>query len=92
MSDLNHRKDATQTLQADLFSKLKQAEIQLNLEKVSAESRYDFTPPRLERARKSSTLLLRCGLGLLLGVFAGFVGIALQEAKRVFTQTWQPKP
>ena len=87
LGDLNHRQETTQALQADLFSKLKQAEIQLNLEKVSAESRYDFSPPRLERPRKSSTLLLRCGLGLLLGVFAAFVGIALQEAKRVFTQT-----
>ena len=85
--DLNHRQDTTQALQADLFSKLKQAEIQLNLEKVSAESRYDFSPPRLERPRKSSTLLLRCGLGLVLGLFAAFVGIALQEAKRVFVQT-----
>jgi uncharacterized protein involved in exopolysaccharide biosynthesis len=87
LSDLDHRKEATQALHGDLFSKLKQAEIQLNLEKVSAESRYDFSPPRLERPRKSSTLLLRCGLGLVLGVFAGFVGIALQEAKRVFIQT-----
>jgi uncharacterized protein involved in exopolysaccharide biosynthesis len=87
LGDLNHRQETTQALQADLFSKLKQAEIQLNLEKVSAESRYDFSPPRLERPRKSSTLLLRCGLGLLLGVFAGFVGIALQEGKRVFIQT-----
>jgi hypothetical protein len=87
LGDLDHRKDATQLLHGDLFSKLKQAEIQLNLEKVSAESRYDFSPPRLERPRKSSTLLLRCGLGLLLGIFAGFVGIALQEAKRVFIQT-----
>jgi uncharacterized protein involved in exopolysaccharide biosynthesis len=87
LSELDHRKDATQALHGDLFSKLKQAEIQLNLEKVSAESRYDFSPARLERPRKSSTLLLRCGLGLLLGVFVGFAGIALQEAKRVFTQT-----
>ncbi len=87
LADLNHRQETTQALQADLFSKLKQAEIQLNLEKVSAESRYDFSPARLERPRKSSTLLLRCGLGLVLGLFAAFVGIALQEAKRVFTQT-----
>ena len=87
LGDLNHRQETTQLLQADLFSKLKQAEIQLNLEKVSAESRYDFSPPRVERQRKSSTLLIRCGLGLLFGLFAAFVAIALQEGKRVFTQT-----
>jgi hypothetical protein len=87
LGDLDHRKDATQLLHGDLFSKLKQAEIQLNLEKVSAESRYDFSPPRLERPRKSSTLLLRCGLGLLLGIVVAFLTIGLQEAKRVITQT-----
>jgi septal ring factor EnvC (AmiA/AmiB activator) len=87
LGDLDHRKDATQLLHGDLFSKLKQAEIQLNLEKVSAESRYDLSPPRLERPRKSSTLLLRCGVGLLLGILAGFMAIALQEGKRVFAQT-----
>jgi len=66
---------------------LKQAEIQLNLEKVSAESRYDISPPRLERPRKSSTMAMRAGIGLLLGTLLAFVAIALQEIKRLFTQT-----
>jgi pSer/pThr/pTyr-binding forkhead associated (FHA) protein/uncharacterized protein involved in exopolysaccharide biosynthesis len=87
LTDLNHRQEATQQLHGDLFSKLKQAEIQLNLEKVSAESRYDISPPRLERPRKSSTMAMRAGIGLLLGTLLAFVAIALQEIKRLFTQT-----
>ena len=87
LGDLNHRQDTTRLLQADLFSKLKQAEIQLNLEKVSAESRYDFSPPRLERQRKTTTLLLRCGLGVLFGAFVAFLAIGFQEVKRLFIRT-----
>jgi uncharacterized protein involved in exopolysaccharide biosynthesis len=87
LADLNHRQEATQQLHGDLFSKLKQAEIQLNLEKVSAESRFDVSPPRLERPRKSSMLLMRGGVGLLVGTLIAFLVIAFGEAKRVFTQT-----
>jgi pSer/pThr/pTyr-binding forkhead associated (FHA) protein/uncharacterized protein involved in exopolysaccharide biosynthesis len=87
LADLNHRQEATMQLHSDLFSKLKQAEIQLNLEKVSAESRYDISPIRLERSRNRSTLGLRAGLGLFLGIFAAAVAIALREARRVISQT-----
>jgi uncharacterized protein involved in exopolysaccharide biosynthesis len=87
LADLNHRQEATQQLHGDLFSKLKQAEIQLNLEKVSSESRYDVSPPRLERPRKSATLLMRGGIGLLLGTIVAFLVIAFRELKRLFTQT-----
>jgi hypothetical protein len=74
-------------LHADLFSKLKQAEIQLNLEKVSAESRYDISPIHVERLRNRSTLTLRSGLGILLGIFAAALVIAFQEARRIISRT-----
>jgi hypothetical protein len=84
--DLNHRQDATQQLHGDLFNKLKQAEIQLNLEKVSAESRYDVSPPRLERPSKSKTLLARGAVGLLLGMVASLLVIAFRELSLLFKQ------
>jgi uncharacterized protein involved in exopolysaccharide biosynthesis len=87
LADLDHRQEATNQLHADLFSKLKQAEIQLNLEKVSAESRFDVSPIRLERTRNRSTLALRGSLGLLLGMFVAALGIAGQEAKRLIVKT-----
>ena len=87
LADLEHRQEATKQLHSDLFAKLSQAEIQLNLEKVSAESRYDVSTPRLERARKASTLGLRGGLGLLLGLFVAAIVILLREAQRMISQT-----
>jgi pSer/pThr/pTyr-binding forkhead associated (FHA) protein/prefoldin subunit 5 len=87
LADLNHREEATMQLHGDLFGKLKQAEIQLNLEKVSAESRYEVSPIRVERSRNRSTLGLRAGLGLFLGLFAAALGIALREARRIIAQT-----
>jgi pSer/pThr/pTyr-binding forkhead associated (FHA) protein len=87
LSDLDHRQEATMQFHADLFSKLKQAEIQLNLEKVSAESRYDVSPIHVERSRNRSTLATRGGLGLLLGIFAAALGIAGREARRIIAKT-----
>ena len=87
IADLDHRQEGTMQLHADLFSKLKQAEIQLNLEKVSAESRYDISPVHVERSRNRSTLALRSGLGIFLGIFAAALVIAFQEAKRIISRT-----
>jgi pSer/pThr/pTyr-binding forkhead associated (FHA) protein/uncharacterized protein involved in exopolysaccharide biosynthesis len=87
LSELDHRQDATKELHSDLFSKLKQAEIQLNLEKVSAESRYDLSPPRLDRPKTSLTLLMRGGLGLLAGLLAAALAIFLREAQQMISQT-----
>jgi pSer/pThr/pTyr-binding forkhead associated (FHA) protein len=90
LADLEHRQDSTKQLHSDLFNKLKQAEIQLNLEKVSAESRYDISPPRLERSRKLSTMLLRSGIGLLLGLLAAAIVILLREAREMIARTLGP--
>jgi pSer/pThr/pTyr-binding forkhead associated (FHA) protein len=90
LADLEHRQDATKQLHSDLFTKLKQAEIQLNLEKVSAESRYDISPPRLERSRKLSTMLLRSGIGLMLGLFVAAMVILLREAREMISRTLGP--
>jgi uncharacterized protein involved in exopolysaccharide biosynthesis len=87
LADLDHRQEATMQLHSELFSKLKQAEIQLNLEKVSAESRYDVSPVRLERSRNRSTLAMRGGLGLALGLLLAGLGIAVLEAKRFVSRT-----
>ena len=67
LSDLDHRQAATKQLHGELFSKLKQAEIQLNLEKVSAESRFELTPVDLEKPKRAITVAQRGGIGLFLG-------------------------
>jgi pSer/pThr/pTyr-binding forkhead associated (FHA) protein/uncharacterized protein involved in exopolysaccharide biosynthesis len=87
LADLEHRQDATKQLHGDLFAKLKQAEIQLNLEKVSAESRYDVTRPDTERTRRSLTLLIRGGLGIFFGLFVAAIALLLLEVRRIVSQT-----
>ncbi len=87
LTDLDHRQTATVLLHGDLFAKLKQAEIQLNLEKVSAESRFDISPPRLELPGKATTLGTRGLLGLLIGVFGAALAIAFQEIRVIVSQT-----
>jgi pSer/pThr/pTyr-binding forkhead associated (FHA) protein/uncharacterized protein involved in exopolysaccharide biosynthesis len=92
LSDLEHRQEATKQLHSDLFSKLKQAEIQLNLEKVSAESRYDCTPPQAIRPRKTTTLALRGSLGLLFGLFVAGLVLMLREAQKMISHTLVSPP
>jgi hypothetical protein len=87
LADLDHRQEATMQLNSDLFSKLKQAEIQLNLEKVSAESRFDVSPIHVERSRNRSTLASRGGMGLFLGILAAALAIALREGRRFISKT-----
>lgn len=87
LSDLDHRQEATMQFHTDLFAKLKQAEVQLNLEKVSAESRFEVSPVHVERSRNRSTLATRGGLGLLLGIIAAALGIASREARRIIAKT-----
>jgi pSer/pThr/pTyr-binding forkhead associated (FHA) protein len=92
LSDLEHRQEATKQLHSDLFSKLKQAEIQLNLEKVSAESRYDCTPPQALRPRKTTTLALRGSLGLLFGLLVAGLVLLLREAQKMISHTLVSSP
>jgi len=87
LSDLDHRQEATMQFHTDLFAKLKQAEVQLNLEKVSAESRFEVSPIHVERSRNRSTLATRGGLGLLLGIIAAALGIASRETRRIIAKT-----
>jgi uncharacterized protein involved in exopolysaccharide biosynthesis len=82
MSDLNHRQEATQQLHSELFAKMKQAEIQLNLEKVSAESRYDVSPVFEYRPRLTRILALRAAVGLILGLLLAAMVLLFQEARK----------
>jgi hypothetical protein len=88
VQELSHRQDATNKLHTQLFEKLKKAELQLNLERVSAESRYEIVKaPRLEKPGKLKTVGLRCGLGLFAALLVAAFAIAGREGHRIFSQT-----
>ena len=58
--------------------------MQLSIERVSAESRYDIiTSPRLEKSRTMKTLAIRSALGLFVGLMLAAMLIAVREGRRV---------
>ena len=89
IQELNHAQEAANRLQSQLFEKLKKAELQVSLERVSAESRYEIiTAPSLDKTKMGKAIVLRCGIGLLVGLFLAAAVIAVREARRVVSQTW----
>jgi uncharacterized protein involved in exopolysaccharide biosynthesis len=86
LADLTRQQETSTRLRAQLFERLKQAELQLNLERVSAESRYDISPTLIERPKRSVTLALRCGLGVLAGLLIAAAVIAFREGRRVVAE------
>jgi hypothetical protein len=83
LADLTRVQDASSRLHAQLFEKLKQAELQLSLERVSAESRYEVSAPKLLKPRTVVTIGLRCGIGILVGMFVAAVMILFPEGRKV---------
>ncbi|MDB4983733.1 MAG: hypothetical protein JWM82_4485, partial [Myxococcales bacterium] len=84
---LTHMQDATTALHGQLFDQLKKAELQLNLERVSAESRYEVVVPvRLIKDGRARTWLLRAGAGLFLGLFLAFATLVVRKARELLSR------
>jgi uncharacterized protein involved in exopolysaccharide biosynthesis len=66
-----------------LFQKLKQTELQYELERTSAAARYDIlSAPSAQETSLRATLLKRTGIGLLLGAALGILLALLLELRR----------
>jgi Inner membrane component of T3SS, cytoplasmic domain len=88
VQELTHMQEATTQLHSQLFEQLKKAELQLNLERVSAESRYEVVlPPRITKVGHLRTAALRCVIGLFVGLFVAAIILAFQEGRRILLQT-----
>ena len=84
VQELAHRQDDTTRLHGQLFEQLKKAELQLNLERVSAESRYELvSPPRLSDFGVLKTTAIRTSLGLLAGLIVAAIVLGIRELKRL---------
>ena len=87
VKQLTHTQEATTQLHSQLFEQLKKAELQLSLERVSAESRYDVVvPPRLDKMGKMRLLVMRGAIGVGLGLLVAAIFIAIKEGKRIVGQ------
>lgn len=87
VQQLNDTQESTTRLHAQLFEQLKKADLQLSLERVSAESRYEIiVPPQLVAKKTALTVGLRAAIGLILGLFVAALVIGLGEVKRMFSK------
>jgi hypothetical protein len=87
VKQITHTQEEMSLLHSQLFERLKRAELQLNLERVSAESRYEIiAPPRLDSPGKTKTGAKRGGIGLLLGIVLATIIIAIKEGRRFVSE------
>jgi hypothetical protein len=85
VQQLNHMQEATTQLHGQLFEQLKKAELQLKLERVSAESRYEVVvAPHLITAGRGKTGATRLITGVFLGLLASFAVLGFQRLRRLF--------
>jgi len=84
VKQLTHTQEETRLLHSQLFERLKKAELHLNLERVSAESRYEIVQaPRILTEAKVATASIRAGIGLGLGLFIAAIIMAIKEGRRM---------
>ena len=87
VQQLTHVQEATTQLHGQLFEQLKKAELQVNLERVSAESRYEILAPvRLIRTSGLRTSAVRAGAGLFLGIFLAFTTILARKGRELVSR------
>lgn len=84
VKQLTHTQEETRLLHTQLFERLKKAELHLNLERVSAESRYEIVQaPKIVTEAKVAVASIRAGLGLGLGLFIAAIILAIKEGRRM---------
>lgn len=87
IDELARMKEESEKQHALLFDRLQKAEVQLQLERVSATSRYEIViPARLESAPGKKALATRLGLGLVLGLVLAALALGIYELRRLILQ------
>jgi hypothetical protein len=87
LKELTRAEEGAVKLHDQLFEKLKKAELQLNLERVSAQSRFEVVAPaHLESLGPKKTIALRLTLGLLFGLVVATLYVAAKELPSVLSR------
>lgn len=87
LKQLTRAEEGAVKLHDQLFEKLKKAELQLNLERVSAQSRFEVVAPaHLESLGPKKTVALRLTLGLLFGLVLATLYVAAKELPSVLSR------
>ena len=84
IEELARMKEESEKQHALLFDRLQKAEVQLQLERVSATSRYEIViPARLEAAPGKTALALRLAVGLGLGLLMATFVLGVGELRKM---------
>jgi polysaccharide export outer membrane protein len=87
LEELLRMKEEIERQHGLLFDRLKKAEVQLQLERVSTTSRYEIViPARLESPPGRKAFALRMASGLCLGLLFVAIVIAFGELRRLFAR------
>jgi polysaccharide export outer membrane protein len=87
LDEMARRQDEAKRLHAQLYERLRRAEVQLELERVSVTSRYEVTaPPRLERTSTKRMVVMRAGIGVLLGLLTAFLVITVRKLREAMRE------
>jgi polysaccharide export outer membrane protein len=90
LEELLRMKDEVEKQHGLLFDRLKKAEVQLQLERVSTTSRYEIViPARLESAPGRKAFLLRVVLGLGFGLLLAVLFMAISELRKILDRIAQ---
>ena len=87
LDELSRRQEGARRLHAQLYERLRKAEVQLKLERVSAASRYEITSPaQLLESNAKRGIATRGALGFVLGLLGALLfvgGRSLSRAMRM---------
>ena len=87
LDDLTRSQESTKKLHDQLFDQYTKANLQIDIERVGARSRFEVvTPPFLMEPTLAKSYGIRGGLGMLLGLFLVTLLIAVREGRKLFSR------
>jgi uncharacterized protein involved in exopolysaccharide biosynthesis len=87
LEELKRNQDSTKKLHDQLFEQYQKANLQIDIERLSARSRFEVvTPPFLMEPTLGKSFGLRAGVGMLLGLFLVTLLIAVREGRKLFSR------
>jgi uncharacterized protein involved in exopolysaccharide biosynthesis len=87
LEDLRRNQDSTKKLHDQLFEQYQKANLQIDIERVTARSRFEVvTAPFLMEPTLPKSFGIRGGIGLVLGLFLVTFIIAIREGRKLFSR------
>ena len=87
LDDLRRSHESTKKLHDQLFDQYQKANLQIDIERLAARSRFEVvTAPFLMEPTASKSFGIRGGIGMMLGLFLVALVIAVREGRKLFSR------